>query len=184
MLEEIAQQIRECARCALAESRTNAVPGEGSADAQIMFIGEAPGVAEDRQGRPFVGPAGKLLDKLLLQVGLRRPEIYITNILKCRPPSNRDPRPDEVRACRDYLDGQIAVLNPQVICLLGRPATQALLDPKAAISKVHGQGFEREGILYVPIYHPAAALHNDRLHPTLIEDFSRLKQLLEQRLHA
>ncbi len=184
MLEEIAQQVRACTRCALAESRTNAVAGEGSADAQIMFIGEAPGAAEDRMGRPFVGPAGKLLDKLLLQVGIRRPEIYITNILKCRPPGNRDPRAEEVRACRDYLDGQIAVLNPQIICLLGRPATQALLDPQASISKVHGQGFEREGILYVPIYHPAAALHNDRLHPTLIEDFTCLKHLLQQRLQG
>jgi len=182
MLDEIAQQIKVCARCALAESRTNAVPGEGSPQAQVLFIGEAPGVAEDRQGRPFVGPAGRLLNELLLEVGLHRPEVYITNIVKCRPPDNRDPRPDEVRACRDYLDGQIAAINPQVICLMGRPATQTLLDPKAAIGKVHGQGFEREGILYVPVYHPAAALHNESLRPALIEDFSRLQSLLQQRL--
>ncbi len=182
MLEEIAEQIRVCTKCVLAQSRTNAVPGEGSAEAQIMFIGEAPGKAEDSQGRPFVGPAGRLLNELLLEAGLRRPDIFITNIVKCRPPQNRDPQPDEVRACRPYLDGQIAALNPQVICLLGRPATQTLLDPKAAISKVHAQGFEREGILYVPLYHPAAALHNDRLRPTLIEDFTQLRHLLQQRL--
>ena len=139
-------------------------------------------MAEDRQGRPFVGPAGKLLNELLLTAGLRRPNVFITNIVKCRPPENRDPRPDEVRTCRPYLDGQIAALNPQVICLLGRPATQALLDPQAAISKVHAEGFEREGMLYVPVYHPAAALHNDRLHPTLVEDFTRLKYLLQHRL--
>ena len=181
MLEEIAEQIRSCTRCPLAQGRTNAVPGEGSPQTQIMFIGEAPGAAEDRQGRPFVGPAGRLLNELLSEIGLRRPDVFITNIVKCRPPSNRDPRPDEVRACRDYLDGQIASLNPQVICLLGRPATQTLLDPKAAIGKVHGQGFEREGMLYVPVYHPAAVLHNERLRPALLEDFQRLKLLLAQR---
>ncbi len=182
MLEAIAEEIRGCGRCALAEGRTNAVPGEGPADAAIMFIGEGPGVQEDRQGRPFVGPAGKLLDELLEDAGLSRSQVFITNIIKCRPPGNRDPQPEEIRACRDYLDGQIAAINPQVICLLGRPATQALLDPKAAIGKVHGQPFEREGILYVPIYHPAAALHNPGLSSALIEDFMKLKALLEHHL--
>ncbi len=182
MLEAIAEEIRGCRRCALAEGRANAVPGEGPADAAIMFIGEGPGNQEDRQGRPFVGPAGKLLDELLSDAGLSRSQVFITNIIKCRPPGNRDPRPEEIHACRDYLDGQIAAINPRVICLLGRPATQALLDPKAAIGKVHGRPFEREGILYVPIYHPAAALHNPGLSSALVEDFMKLKALLEHHL--
>jgi len=182
MIEAIAEEIRNCTRCSLAQGRNNAVPGQGPADADIMFIGEGPGAAEDRQGQPFVGPAGKLLDELLREAGLRRDQVFITNIIKCRAPQNRDPRPDEIQACRGYLDGQIAALNPQVICLLGRPATQALLDPKATISKVHGRPFERDGILYVPIYHPAAALHNPNLRPALVEDFKKLKALLDQHL--
>ena len=182
MIEAIAEEIRNCTRCSLAEGRTNAVPGEGAADADIMFIGEGPGQHEDRQGRPFVGPAGKLLDELLHDAGLRREQVFITNIIKCRAPQNRDPRPDEVQACRGYLDGQIAAINPRVICPLGRPATQTLLDPKASISKVHGRPFERDGILYVPIYHPAACLHNPNLRPALVEDFKKLKALLDQHL--
>jgi len=182
MLEAIAEEIRNCTRCPLAERRTKAVPGDGPANADIMFIGEGPGAAEDRKGLPFVGPAGKLLDELLHDAGLRRDQVFITNIIKCRPPGNRDPRPEEIRACRDYLDGQIAAINPQVICPLGRPATQALLDPKATMSKVHGRPFERDGILYVPIYHPAAALHNPTLRPALVEDFKKLKALLDQHL--
>ncbi len=182
LLEEIAQEIRRCRKCDLWRSRTNAVPGEGPADAAIMFIGEGPGAAEDKQGRPFVGPAGQLLNSLLLQAGLRRPEVFITNIVKCRPPQNREPRPDEVRACREYLDGQIAAINPRIICLLGRPATQTLLDPTASISKIHGQPVERDGILYVPLYHPAAALHRESLQPVLVEDMARLKSMLRERL--
>jgi len=182
LLEEIAAEVRRCQKCALWRSRTHAVPGEGPANAAIVFIGEGPGVAEDKQGRPFVGPAGRLLDTLLLQAGLRRPDVFITNIVKCRPPENREPHPDEVAACREYLDGQIAAINPEVICLLGRPATQTLLDPKASISKIHGQPVERDGILYVPLYHPAAALHRDSLQPTLVEDMAKLKGLLKRRL--
>ena len=182
MLEAIAEEIRNCTRCSLAEGRTNAVPGEGAADADIIFIGEGPGAAEDRQGRPFVGPAGKLLNELLGEAGLSREQVFIANIIKCQPPGIRDPRPDEIRACRDYLDGQIAAINPQVICPLGRPATQTLLDPNASIGKVHGRPFDRDGILYVPIYHPAAALHNPNLRPALVEDFKKLKALLEHHL--
>ncbi len=182
MLEAIAEEIRSCTRCALAEGRTNAVPGAGATDADIVFIGEGPGVQEDRQGLPFVGPAGKVLDELLEQAGLSRAQVFITNIVKCRPPGNRDPLPEEIRACRDYLDGQIAAINPQVICPLGRPATQTLLDPKASMGKVHGRRFERDGILYVPIYHPAACLHNPNLRPALVEDFEKLKALLERHL--
>ena len=182
MLEAIAEEIRACTRCPLAQGRLNAVPGEGPADAQIMFIGEGPGKQEDRQGRPFVGPAGKMLPQLLEEAGLSRKQVFITNIIKCRPPGNRDPRPEEIRACRSYLDGQIAAINPKVICLLGRPATQTLLDPKATMKKVHGRSFERDGILYVPLYHPAAALHHPAMSPALVEDFKKLKALLERHL--
>lgn len=182
MLEAIAEEVRSCTLCALARGRTNAVPGEGAADVAIMFIGEGPGQQEDRQGRPFVGPAGQLLNELLQGIGLRREQVFITNIVKCRPPENREPYPDEVRACRPYLDGQIAALRPRIICPLGRPATQTLLDPQAAIGKVHGRPFAREGMIYVPIYHPAAALHNPGQRPTLLEDFQKLKALLEHHL--
>lgn len=180
LLDEIAEQVRACEGCPLSEGRTNAVPGEGAADAQIMFVGEAPGREEDRQGRPFVGPAGKVLDRLLGRIGLSREQVYITNIVKCRPPENRDPKPDEIEACREYLDGQIAFIKPRLVCTLGRPALQTLLDPKAAISKVHAQVIEREGLTYVPLYHPAAGLHNKAMQPQIIEGFDRLRELLER----
>lgn len=179
MLEEIAAQVRVCPNCRLCQTRTHAVPGEGPADARVLFIGEGPGAAEDRQGRPFVGPAGQLLNQLLLTCGLRRPEVFITNIVKCRPPENREPRPDEVEACREYLDGQIAILQPRLICLLGRPATQTLLDPTLAMTNAHGRIFEREGLHFMPIYHPAAALHNPNMRAPLERDFAALKQYLE-----
>ena len=181
MLEEIAEQIRLCERCALCRSRTNAVPGEGPPDAPIMFIGEGPGQREDEQGRPFVGPAGQLLNQLLLQAGLRRPDVFIANIVKCRPPGNRDPLPEEIAACREYLDGQIAALNPEVICVLGRPALHALIDPALSISREHGVPRVIDGITYVPLYHPAAALHQQSLRPVLVEDMRRLAPFLERR---
>lgn len=174
MLEEIAAEIRACTRCGLCEGRTNAVPGEGPEGAAVMFVGEGPGAREDEQGRPFVGPAGQLLNQLLLQAGLRRPEVFITNIVKCRPPGNRDPQPQEVEACREYLVGQIATINPAVICTLGRPALQTLIDPSASISRVHGAPREIDGMTYIPLYHPAAALHQQSLRPVLVEDMRRL----------
>jgi uracil-DNA glycosylase family 4 len=175
LLEEIAEEVRQCQACPLHRGRNRVVPGEGSPEAKIMFIGEGPGAEEDAQGRPFVGPAGRYLNALLLRAGLRREEVFITNLVKCRPPGNREPTAEEVAACRIYLDGQIAALSPRVICLLGRPATAALLHPAATMSKIHGQVIERDGIYYIPLYHPAAALHSQRLGPVLNEDFDRLK---------
>ncbi len=182
ILNDIAAQVRVCTRCRLCQGRTNAVPGEGPADAQVMFIGEGPGYQEDRQGRPFVGPAGQLLNQLLLTAGLRRPQVFITNIVKCRPPENREPRPDEVEACREYLDGQIAIIQPRLLCLLGRPATQTLLDPGATMSKMHGRVFERDGLYFMPIYHPAAALHNPNMRAPVEHDFAALGEFLKGRL--
>jgi uracil-DNA glycosylase family 4 len=181
LLEEIADQVRTCEECDLCRSRTNAVPGEGPEDAGIMFIGEGPGKAEDEQGRPFVGPAGQLLNQLLLKAGLRRPEVFITNIIKCRPPGNRDPLPEEVGACREYLVGQIAAINPKVICVLGRPALHALIDPTLSIMREHGVARIIDGITYVPLLHPAAALHRQDLRPVLVEDMRRLAPFLSER---
>jgi len=178
LLEEIAAQVRSCTSCRLCQGRTQAVPGEGPAAARVMFVGEGPGYQEDRQGRPFVGPAGQLLNQLLLEAGLRRPEVFITNLVKCRPPENREPRPDEVEACREYLDGQIALLQPRLLCPLGRPATQTLLDSTAPMSQLHGRRLQREGLTFMPLYHPAAALHNPRLRPALQQDFAALGELL------
>lgn len=178
ILSDIAAQVSACPLCRLSQSRTIAVPGEGPPEARIMFIGEGPGRQEDLSGRPFVGAAGKLLDQLLLHAGLCRPELFITNVVKCRPPSNRAPLPDEVAACRPYLDAQIATINPQVICLLGCPATQTMLGSKVSMSREHGRVREHTGILYVPLYHPAAALHRPSLQPVLVEDMRRLSELL------
>lgn len=178
MLAELAREIANCQRCGLSQGRTNTVPGEGPATARVMLIGEGPGEQEDRSGRPFVGAAGQLLGRLLSLAGLERSEVFIANLVKCRPPRNRDPLPEESAACRPYLDAQIALLNPRVICLLGRPATQALLTPGASITRLHGQAQERDGMLYVPLYHPAAALHRSDLLPVLEADMRRLGALL------
>ena len=181
ILADLAQEILVCRLCALSESRRIAVPGEGPIDAEIMFVGEGPGEQEDRTGRPFVGAAGQLLNKLLAQAGLSRSDVYITNIVKCRPPGNRDPQPGEVAACRPYLEAQIALITPRVICLLGRPATHALLSPTASMGRVHGAPQEVDGITYVPLYHPAAALHQPSLGTALVQDMERLKQFLGKR---
>lgn len=179
MLQEVAEEIAICQRCVLGATRTLTVPGEGPPRTDIMFVGEGPGEQEDRTGRPFVGAAGTLLNQLLLKAGLRRPELFITNLVKCRPPGNRAPTPDEVTACHPYLEAQIALVSPRVICLLGRPATQALLCTTEPISRIHGVPREQDGILYVPLYHPAAALHQPSLQPVLVEDMRRLRVLLE-----
>jgi len=178
MLDEIAAEVRACRRCGLHEGRTLAVPGEGDPRARIMFVGEGPGQQEDVQGRPFVGPAGQLLDELLREAGLTRDRLFITNIVKCRPPGNRDPLPDEVAACREFLFGQIAVINPKVVCTLGRQALQALIDPNGSITREHGKPRELYGKLFVPLYHPAAALHQQRLRPDLVTDMVRLREIV------
>lgn len=173
----IAERIRACRACALGYQRTNAVPGEGNPSARVLFVGEAPGFNEDQQGRPFVGQAGKLLDDLLGQAGLRRDEVFIANTLKCRPPGNRDPLPGEMDACSMHLEAQIAAIAPEVIVTLGRFSLQRLL-PGMTISRVHGQKFERDNLTIVPMYHPAAALHQGSLRAVIEADFRRLSAYL------
>ncbi len=177
-LHQLVETIRHCTRCRLHQTRTHAVPGDGPFDADIMFIGEAPGYHEDRQGRPFVGAAGKYLNDLLARNGLDRSRIYITNILKCRPPRNRDPLPDEIAACRPFLERQIALINPRIIVTLGRFALQFFF-PNASITRVHGQARQKGGRWYFPTFHPAAALHQPRWQPLIEEDFRKLAELLQ-----
>ncbi|MFA0757887.1 MAG: hypothetical protein PVTTEEND_001584 [Candidatus Fervidibacter sp.] len=180
-LDELHQQILTCTRCPLHQNRTHAVPGEGNPRAKVMFIGEAPGEQEDAQGRPFVGPAGRFLNELLALAGLSREEVFITNVVKCRPPNNRTPANDEVAACRPYLEAQIALIRPAVVCLLGGAALKALLpELKATITQVHGQPFTKSGIVFVPLLHPAAALHQPKWKDILRQDMLKLKALLAQ----
>lgn len=181
-LEEVHSEIRRCRRCPLSRTRTKAVPGEGAPDASIMFVGEAPGGDEDQQGRPFVGAAGRLLTHLLKTIDLGRRAVFITNVVKCRPPGNRDPSPEEIDACNDHLLAQIALITPKVICTLGRFAAQTLIDKSLSISRQHGKPRRLSGILYVPLYHPAAALHQARLIDSLESDMRRLRDILAQEL--
>ncbi len=180
VLHEYYLSIRNCTKCALHRSRTNFVFGCGSADADVMFIGEAPGGEEDKQGIPFVGRAGKLLDRILAAAGLKRSEVYIANVLKCRPPNNRDPLPSEERMCLPYLHRQIEIIQPKVICCLGRVAANALLKAKNKMSDMRGIVHKFHGIPMVVTYHPAALLRNDRLKKPIWEDFQFLLEVLEQ----
>lgn len=178
-LAQIAAEVAVCQKCALHRSRKKAVPGEGPAHAEIMFIGEGPGFYENEQGRPFVGAAGNLLNELLAKAGLKREEVWIGNVVKCRPPGNRDPLPEELAACNEYLERQIAALNPKIIITLGRYSMNKFL-PGAKISAVHGQ-MRRVGARFViAMYHPAAALHQPANLPVLAQDFALLPKLLEQ----
>ncbi len=177
--EDLYGRIRNCQACSLAQTRTHAVPGEGPLDAEVLCIGEGPGMQEDKQGRPFVGAAGQFLNELLGAAGFKREEVYICNVLKCRPPGNRDPLPAEIDACRDYLDSQIEMIDPLVIVTLGRFSLSKFF-PQAKISRVHGQSREIGGRMLVPMYHPAAALHQQSLRETIVEDFRRLPSIIEQ----
>jgi DNA polymerase len=178
-LDAIAADVRICPKCELARTRTHAVPGEGPANARVMLIGEAPGWHEDQQGRPFVGNAGKFLNELLAKAGLKREDVFITNVVKCRPPGNRDPLPDEIAACAPYLDRQIAAIDPDVIITLGR-FSMGRWFPGERISKIHGQP-KREGRrLIVPMYHPAAALHQAALRGAIEDDFAKLPKFLAE----
>ena len=181
-LEAHAAETSGCTRCRLAQGRTQVVYGVGNADAELMFVGEAPGFHEDKQGYPFVGSAGKLLDKLLEGIGLTRRDVYIANVLKCRPPGNRDPQPDEIEACESHLFRQLELIQPKLVATLGNFATKLLSGKPAGITRVHGRPQEalvggRSVTLY-PIYHPAAALYTPALLRALEEDFSRIPALL------
>ena len=176
--EDLISKIKVCTLCSLSRNRTNAVPGEGSPTADIMFIGEGPGFYEDRDGRPFVGPAGKFLEELLGSIGLRREDVFITNMVKCRPPNNRDPLPGEIRSCQPYLDKQIELISPKVVVTLGRYSFSRFF-PGEPISKARGKPRRWRSLNLYPIYHPAAALHNPKLRPVIEADFKKLPSLIQ-----
>jgi uracil-DNA glycosylase len=175
----LCDEIIACQDCELAKYRTKVVPGEGAEDADLLFIGEAPGWHEDQQGRPFVGPAGQFLDQLLASIGLRREEVYIANVIKCRPPQNREPLPVEIQACRKWLDRQIELIQPQMIVTLGRYSLSRYF-PNESIGKVHGKPRKLNGVIYYPMYHPAAALHQGSLRRTIEADMLKIPQILAQ----
>lgn len=178
-LNEIASEVRKCTLCELSRSRTHAVPGEGDPDARIMLIGEGPGYHEDQQGRPFVGASGKFLEELLGLAGLKRSDVFIGNVVKCRPPGNRDPLPDEISACSGYLNRQIEAIDPEVIVTLGR-FSMARWFSGERISRIHGQPRKVGNRLIVPMFHPAAALHQGSIRPQIEDDFRRLPKFLAE----
>jgi DNA polymerase len=184
-LKEVARRVAKCKRCGLYKNTTNPVPGEGSPDAKIMFVGEGPGYWEDQKGIPFCGASGRLLDKLFRLINLRREEIFIGNVVKHRCPNNRDPLPEEIDACRPFLDEQIKIINPKIIVTLGRFSMNKFL-PGEYISKIHGQArfvnFAGKRRIVIPMYHPAAALRNGRIMVEIKEDFKRIPELLEEKL--
>ena len=179
-LEKLAKQIKVCTKCELHRSRKKAVPGEGPTHAEIMLIGEGPGQREDEQGRPFVGASGKFLDQLLEQAGVTRADVWITNVVKCRPPNNRDPLQDEIEICTsNYLQHQIRIVNPSIIVTLGR-FSMGLFFKGAKITQIHGQMRKVEDRFVIPMYHPAAALHQQALRTTIMADFAKLAELLNE----
>jgi len=184
-LEEAARDASTCVRCRLSQGRTQVVYGAGDPDADLMFIGEAPGFHEDKQGVPFVGAAGQLLNRLLADSGIERDEVYINNVILCRPPGNRDPLPDELEACRPWLDERIAIIDPAVIVTLGNWATRYILGSNVSISRVRGQRFPWNGRIVIPTFHPAAVLHgggeNSRQMAALRMDFQEMKRALAER---
>jgi len=185
-LQAYADAVAGCVRCRLSQGRTQVVFGAGNPQADLMFVGEAPGFHEDKQGLPFVGQAGKLLEKLLAQIGMQRSEVFIANLLKCRPPGNRDPQPDEIEACESHLFRQIELIQPVVVATLGNFATKLLSGRPLGITRVHGQEQETtiggRNVLLYPLYHPAAALYTPAMLTVLAADFARLPQLLGRSL--
>src|SRR5579875_2023408 len=173
ILQEVAVEVSTCSKCSLCKGRTKAVPGEGNPHARILFIGEGPGFHEDKQGRPFVGPAGQFLDELLASINLKRPDVFITNVVKCRPPNNRDPETDEIAACNNYLDRQIAAIQPQVIVTLGR-FSMAKFFGNSKITTIHGRAQKKDGYICIAMYHPAAGLHRAELKDIIREDFKKI----------
>ncbi|MCK4274371.1 MAG: uracil-DNA glycosylase [Dehalococcoidales bacterium] len=178
-LSELYQQIALCQKCEIAKFRTKVVPGEGAENADIMFIGEAPGWHEDQQGRPFVGPAGQFLDKLLASINLNRQQVYIANVIKCRPINNRDPLPTEMQNCRPWLDSQIEIIKPRMIVTLGR-YSMAMYFPGKSISKIHGTAQKHDDIIYYAMYHPAAALHQQSLRQAIEADMLKIPKILAE----
>jgi len=178
-LSELYQQVAQCQKCEIARFRTKVVPGEGAEDADIMFIGEAPGWHEDQQGRPFVGPAGQFLDRLLASINLNRQQVYIANVIKCRPTGNRDPLPVEISNCRQWLERQIEIIKPRMIVTLGR-YSMARYFPGKSISKIHGTAKKQDNVIYYAMYHPAAALHQQSLKQAIESDMLKIPALLAE----
>ena len=182
LLKAVYEEARDCRRCPLHQTRTQVVFGSGNADAELMFIGEAPGAHEDRLGLPFVGQAGKLLDKLLAEIGMERSDVFICNVLRCRPPDNRDPHPNEIEACQDYLLRTVELIEPNVVCTLGNFSTKLLRQDTTGISRLHGREEVRaigpRAVRLYPLYHPAAALYTPSMLETLRTDFQRIPELL------
>ncbi len=172
-------EVSACPNCVLSRTRIKAVPGEGPVDAEVMFIGEGPGFHEDRQGRPFVGPAGRFLEELLTSIGFRREQVYITNVVKCRPPENRDPAPGEIAACSPYLDRQLAIINPKVVVTLGR-YSMARFFPGQSITRIHGQPKHEDGRTILPLFHPAAGLRSPDVAAMTRQDMQRIPALVDE----
>lgn len=179
-LNSIAEEVNKCQKCPLHQDRTKTVPGDGAERAEIIFIGEGPGKEEDKQGLPFVGSAGKFLDELLATINLSRSDVFIGNIVKCRPPQNRDPLPEEINTCFPYLQKQIEAIKPKLIVLLGRHSMYQFLPDDLKISQVHGQPYRRHNQVYLPLYHPAAALYHGSLRATIIQDFKKIPLILKK----
>jgi uracil-DNA glycosylase family 4 len=179
ILREVAAEVSTCSKCNLCKGRTKAVPGEGNPHARVLFIGEGPGFHEDRQGRPFVGPAGQFLDELLASINLKRSDVFITNVVKCRPPNNRDPLPEEINACNDYLDRQIEALKPRVIVTLGR-YSMAKFFGSEKISAIHGRARKKDGYICIAMYHPAAGLHQASLKDVIRQDFKKIPEVIAE----
>jgi uracil-DNA glycosylase family 4 len=178
-LSELNREIEQCQLCEISRSRNRAVPGEGAENADIMFIGEAPGFHEDQLGRPFVGQAGQFLDRLLESISLTREQVYIANVIKCRPTGNRDPLPTEINNCCHWLDEQIEIIRPRIIVTLGR-YSMARYFPGKSISKIHGIAQKKDGVIYFPMYHPAAALHQQSLRQTIEADMKKIPGLMAE----
>ena len=179
VLKEVAAEASVCTKCNLCKGRTKAVPGEGNPHAKILFIGEGPGFHEDKQGRPFVGPAGQFLDELLTSINLRRSDVFITNVVKCRPPNNRDPLPEEIEACNDYLDRQINAIKPSVIVTLGRYSAGKFFG-KEKISDIHGKARKKGNYVCIAMYHPAAGLHQSTLKDVIRDDFKKIPLIIAE----
>lgn len=173
-------EIEGCRRCGLCERRNNVVPGEGNPRAGLMFIGEGPGQEEDRQGRPFVGPSGELLTRMIHAIGLERSEVYICNVVKCRPPGNRNPEPEEAAACLGYLRAQFALVRPRVVVLLGKVACQYVLREQVFITRDHGRWYERKGVWFMPTYHPSALLRDPVKKRDAWDDFQKVRDKLRE----
>ena len=174
------EEISTCERCRLCQTRTNVVPGEGNPQAKLMFIGEGPGRDEDLQGRPFVGRSGELLTRMIRGIGMEREQVYICNVVKCRPPQNRNPEPDEAAACLNYLRAQVALVRPRVVVLLGKIACRYALQQEVSVMREHGTWFERKGVWFIPTYHPSALLRNPALKRDSWDDFQKIREKLRE----